>query len=434
MRARRWTFTILAVTAVASVAFVSCSAPANDAETVSAAGTATQERGGQEEFGPYELVRNWPHLEKMFSQDRCGRGPHKIKMSPYDPEKHVWVVDDFRHAIFKFTNDGKRLVQTIGTYGEPGADAAHFFRPTFMAWLPDGGFFVADGYENTRVVKFAASGEYLMAWGSKGTPPNDTRPGYGYCGIPDPYKDVLAPDKAGIWRMDLRTGKHDLIVSYAQAAAVPYKIGDWTGSKHKFNHLLVAPDGSRFIFLHRRRGGRFAARDRVAAGLPLGIDAVMRAEKTVLKRHRSQPQQAVLVGSGPRAFVQRDEELARLLLVRREQHRHVLPEGEREESSPKGTRVLLLGDLGEVAFDEDHRYRIRFLEAQHLIEDTLRHDGSEEIGERLPLDRDLSDDIVARRDLSDLDIRAEFSQPGGDVRRLTLVDDDHGRANRRSSS
>ena len=84
---------------------------------------------------------------------------------------------------------------------------------------------------------------------------NDTRPGYGYAGIPDPYKDVLAPDKTGIWRMSLETGKRELIVSFAQAAAVPYKIGDWTGSKHKFNHLLYAPDGRRFIFLHRRRGG-----------------------------------------------------------------------------------------------------------------------------------------------------------------------------------
>jgi hypothetical protein len=82
----------------------------------------------------------------------------------------------------------------------------------------------------------------------------DTRPGYGYAGIPDRYKDVLAPEQTGIWRMDLATGKQKLIITYAQVAAIPYKIGDWTGSKHKFNHLLVSPDGSRFIFLHRRRG------------------------------------------------------------------------------------------------------------------------------------------------------------------------------------
>ncbi len=83
----------------------------------------------------------------------------------------------------------------------------------------------------------------------------DTRPGYGYAGVPDPYKDVLAPEQTGVWSMDLASGKRQMIVSFAQAAKVPYKIGDWTGSKHKFNHLLVSPDGSRFIFLHRRRGG-----------------------------------------------------------------------------------------------------------------------------------------------------------------------------------
>jgi hypothetical protein len=83
----------------------------------------------------------------------------------------------------------------------------------------------------------------------------DTRPGYGYAGVPDKYADVLAPEQAGIWKIDLKSGKPKLIVSYADAARVPYKTADWTGAKHKFNHLLVSPDGSRFIFLHRRRGG-----------------------------------------------------------------------------------------------------------------------------------------------------------------------------------
>jgi sugar lactone lactonase YvrE len=46
-----------------------------------------------------------------------------------------------------------------------------------MAWLPDGTFFVADGYQNTRVVKFDKDGKYLMTWGERGTPP-EKRPGY----------------------------------------------------------------------------------------------------------------------------------------------------------------------------------------------------------------------------------------------------------------
>ena len=122
--------------------------------------------------GDGNIVESWTQWDSMLGR------PHAVYVSPYDPERHVWIVDDYRHAIFKLTNDGRELVQTIGTYGEPGSDAAHFFRPTFMAWLPDGSFFVADGYENTRVVKFDADGNYLLEWGMRGNPPNDSRPGY----------------------------------------------------------------------------------------------------------------------------------------------------------------------------------------------------------------------------------------------------------------
>jgi hypothetical protein len=80
---------------------------------------------------------------------------------------------------------------------------------------------------------------------------HDMRPGYGYNGIPDPNKEVAAPDNAGIWRMDLRTGKHELIIPLAKVAAIANTHDDMSGAKHWFNHLLVAPDGKRFIFLHR---------------------------------------------------------------------------------------------------------------------------------------------------------------------------------------
>jgi len=83
---------------------------------------------------------------------------------------------------------------------------------------------------------------------------NDCRPGYGYAGLPDPNANILAPEDAGIWRVDLRTGKQRLLLSFADALKVPNPHGDWTGAKHWFNHLLIAPDGNRFIFLHRWRG------------------------------------------------------------------------------------------------------------------------------------------------------------------------------------
>jgi hypothetical protein len=68
------------------------------------------------------------------------------------------------HEINVFTNDGK-LVKTMGERGVPGRGPNNFNRPTDIAWLPDGTFFVADGYAGTRVAKFDRTGKFLMDWG-----------------------------------------------------------------------------------------------------------------------------------------------------------------------------------------------------------------------------------------------------------------------------
>jgi len=81
----------------------------------------------------------------------------------------------------------------------------------------------------------------------------DMRPGYGYLGLPDPHKDDLAPKDSGVFRIDLKTGRRDLIISIADIAKFGKIPGDPKDAKHYFNHLLFNPDGSRFIFLHRWR-------------------------------------------------------------------------------------------------------------------------------------------------------------------------------------
>jgi hypothetical protein len=119
-----------------------------------------------------KLIESWEQHNKLFVR------PHRVLVNPYDPERHIWLVDDGAHAIYKLTRDGKKVVQTIGTPMQSGNDETHFARPTDIAWLPDGTFFVSDGYVNTRVVKFDKNGKFLMTWGQKGTPPNETRPSY----------------------------------------------------------------------------------------------------------------------------------------------------------------------------------------------------------------------------------------------------------------
>lgn len=122
--------------------------------------------------GNGNIVETFPQYDHLFKR------PHFVTINPYDPEKHIWIVDDHMHAIYKFTNDMKQLVQTIGTPTVKGADGTHFNRPTYLAFLPDSTMFVADGYNGTRVAKFDKNGKFLMDWGQKGNPPHDTRPGY----------------------------------------------------------------------------------------------------------------------------------------------------------------------------------------------------------------------------------------------------------------
>jgi hypothetical protein len=119
-----------------------------------------------------DIVETWKQWDKML------RRPHSVYISPYDKEKHVWIVDDYRHSIFKFTNDGKKLVQTIGEPNVHASDDRHFYRPTFMAFQPDGSMYVADGYANTRVVKLDRNGKFVTAWGERGEQGKETRPGY----------------------------------------------------------------------------------------------------------------------------------------------------------------------------------------------------------------------------------------------------------------
>jgi peptidylamidoglycolate lyase len=95
--------------------------------------------------------------------------PHGLTL---DREDNVWLTDVGLHQVFKCTPDGKLLL-TLGERGKPGADAAHFNLPTDIAVLPDGSFYVSDGYKNTRVVKFAADGRFEFEWGGKGDAPGE---------------------------------------------------------------------------------------------------------------------------------------------------------------------------------------------------------------------------------------------------------------------
>jgi hypothetical protein len=98
---------------------------------------------------------------------------------------------------------------------------------------------------------YALSPDGVHAIGTDFARIQNYRKGYGYPGSSDPYKDQNAPEKSGIYKINLNTGAWELILSYQEISKVPNNGKDISGKWHYFNHLLVSPDGSRFIFLNR---------------------------------------------------------------------------------------------------------------------------------------------------------------------------------------
>lgn len=127
------------------------------------------------------ITENWSQWDSLFNK------PHQIYISPYDPERHVWVVErglgmrDVNMQILKFTNDGSELVMQLVDPDHPRtrADARAnpnpgpytYGDPAVLAFFPNGDFLLGDGYWNSRVVRYNADGEFLMEFGELGDGP-----------------------------------------------------------------------------------------------------------------------------------------------------------------------------------------------------------------------------------------------------------------------
>jgi hypothetical protein len=125
-----------------------------------------------------EIIERWQQWDSILNK------PHQVYISPYDPERHVWVVErgggrNVPMTILKFSNDGKRLVMRLGDGTDPRNRAEaranpkpgpfDYGDPACLAFFPDGSFLLADGYWNSRIVKYNAKGEYVMEWGELGS-------------------------------------------------------------------------------------------------------------------------------------------------------------------------------------------------------------------------------------------------------------------------
>lgn len=116
-----------------------------------------------------ERWTQWDHL----CEGSPGPGPHRVRISPYDPERRVWVVNETFHQIYVFSNDGRRLLKTLGEKNVAGKDGRHFARPQDVAFLPDGRILVADGLDNHRVMILDRDANYISEFGGFGSGPGE---------------------------------------------------------------------------------------------------------------------------------------------------------------------------------------------------------------------------------------------------------------------
>ena len=101
----------------------------------------------------------------------------------------IWAIDKGSDMVVRFNPRG-RVTMVFGRRKE-SADAETkpweehdpplphvdglFRQPTDVAWDSKGNIYITDGYVNSRVAKYSASGDWVMSWGSKGTGPGQFR-------------------------------------------------------------------------------------------------------------------------------------------------------------------------------------------------------------------------------------------------------------------
>ncbi len=81
---------------------------------------------------------------------------------------------------------------------------------------------------------------------------HNLRPGYGYSALPEKTEGVSLPDETCIWKMDIESGEVTPLLKYTDFAKFqPRPEMQEAGSVHKVNHLMLSPNGKRFMVLYR---------------------------------------------------------------------------------------------------------------------------------------------------------------------------------------
>jgi len=107
-----------------------------------------------------------PHQGQVLQRRGANRFymPHGLTV---DKDDNVWVTDVALHQVFKMGPQGDEPLMVLGQAFQRSKGKDGFCQPTDVAIGAGGEIFVSDGYCNSRVVKFSASGQFLAEFGER---------------------------------------------------------------------------------------------------------------------------------------------------------------------------------------------------------------------------------------------------------------------------
>ena len=106
-------------------------------------------------------------------------GTHGMALHKEGGAEYVYLTHHTRHEFAKCTLDGE-VVWIKGYPEEPGVyQKAEEFRPTGVAFAPNGDFYVTDGYGKFWVHQYNSKAEYIRSWGGPGSEPGKLKQPHG---------------------------------------------------------------------------------------------------------------------------------------------------------------------------------------------------------------------------------------------------------------
>jgi hypothetical protein len=107
-------------------------------------------------------------------------GGHGIDIRKEGGEEFLYLSEiNANGPVVKTTLKGD-VVWQKGPPAEAGVyDAKHAYRPTNVAFAPDGGLYVGDGYGSHYIHQYDKAGQWVRTWGGEGTEPGKMRTPHG---------------------------------------------------------------------------------------------------------------------------------------------------------------------------------------------------------------------------------------------------------------